>query len=464
MSSSVERAGGFVHDIDKLSGLSSDPLHIRVLSDRSLYVLENISELDLTFLARYGDGFVGGEYDPVQEGTPNAGLVENVFDNARYELMNDVNEGLDAIASAITNLANAQCCNESQVIDCGAGQAGPTQDAPTEQEDDGATSPDPEQWPGYSQYQDFKCKMANRILADMDSDLARLQGLNWATITLFGALQLAAIVTATLVSPIPGDEILAIVGTIAIISGAMNPVLTAIRNVISDKEVELVCGMFNAQTASQARSSFRTIVSDELDATQGEPLATNAKVLAYIWSAFNNFNRLFDGDINQVLGSPSVTCGQCAESSDFIWDFEIDAEGWTHTDESVLGASQVGAHDVSGVLRNTCATVLTPGTGSLGTFRSLSLNATSDAGVTQFFVNLSAPSDLTNVVQRAGIRYEDATEDTNQLVTAGAAGFAVTATVSKPIDYVFWFHERGVPGGTPAFNWTADLLEASLTL
>ena len=65
----LARVGGSVHDVAYLDTLNPDDCHVIVLSERSLYILNNLSLGEVGYLARYAKQYLPGNlFVPVEVG------------------------------------------------------------------------------------------------------------------------------------------------------------------------------------------------------------------------------------------------------------------------------------------------------------------------------------------------------------------------------------------------------------
>ena len=168
----ISKVGGFVHDINTVSSLSDEPNNMRLLSDRSLYILQNLSLEDVTFLSRYGEILAGDLYLPVTAGSSEEGDVEDAVDLIRRDLNSmAVEQLLDCICQATTELVKLGVL---------AGQK--VEVAASDGEVD--VGPD-EQFPDQESYLVAKCNAANAIY---DTVLGTVQWLETNNIDLLGGV------------------------------------------------------------------------------------------------------------------------------------------------------------------------------------------------------------------------------------------------------------------------------------
>lgn len=74
-------------DLEHLAGLSDAPSLLLVVSERTLYLLENLSALDVGDHRRYAVEYAAQEYQPVAESDPEFNLYKDVRDLAQLEIL-----------------------------------------------------------------------------------------------------------------------------------------------------------------------------------------------------------------------------------------------------------------------------------------------------------------------------------------------------------------------------------------
>ena len=323
----IGRVNGFVHDISVVASLSDEPDNIRLLSDRSLYILQNLSLEDITFLSRYGNILTGGFYLPVAAGSPEEADVLDAVDLVRRDL-NDM---------SIQALLDCICSTNQMLVEQGAiaGQAV----GETSSDGDVAVGPD-EQFPDQESYLDAKCNVSNAIFDTIlgmvdwldDNDVDLIAGL-------FGGVTSGLLVAVAISGPMGWAWALvsSLVAGLAgyIVKLAVN--FGDLSAALSDTQDECVLALFNASDAVVARSNFIAAVE------AGTPTITSVE------SGFLGLLLVSDM-VNQLFGpredianyeSPSgVDCGASLLQS---WSFVASGEGWSFRDDST------GTYSASGV-------------------------------------------------------------------------------------------------------------------
>ena len=199
------------------------------------------------------------------------------------------------LTAALTDLSaafRAGCCGEGAY---GAGSAEPP--ASTNQDDEEDFPPG---FDTYAEYRSYKCDIANRIIEGIKTDIDWIEGGTLLTLTF-------SIFIATLLTPIPGDEILALVGfTVALL---LQGVLVATAGGVSDEIVAsrqaLVCLLYDAVDADEAKTDVTNFMTSALSSTE-------MALFSSLWG-FASVNALFERDV-LLESSPlpgAVVCTAC---------------------------------------------------------------------------------------------------------------------------------------------------------
>lgn len=97
------RAQRATYDLDHLETLSDDPDLILLVSERTLYLLQNEAVCEIADHNRYSVATLEtGDYVPVHEGDSQWPLAQSTIENAQLELMDRTNEMIDWLEN-ITN-------------------------------------------------------------------------------------------------------------------------------------------------------------------------------------------------------------------------------------------------------------------------------------------------------------------------------------------------------------------------
>ncbi len=314
----ISRVGGFVHDVNTVASLSDEPNNIRLLSDRSLYILQNLSLEDVTFLSRYGEILTDGFYLPVTSGSPEESDVVDAVDLIRRDLN----------SMAVEALLECVCAGINALVELGVLGGQDIEVAPSDGQVD--VGPD-EQFPDQESYFDAKCNASNAIY---DTVLATVQWLEVNNIDLLGGLlggMTTALAMALLISgPVGWAVTLAGVTVTGITTFLISEAIdfSDLEDALVDVHEELVLSLFNASNTLVAEDNFIAAI-----AASSEPTTGIERDLVRLLLSSDLLNLLFDPrqDVG-VYESPSpIDCGAGLLQ---VWSFVASGEGWTFRDDS----------------------------------------------------------------------------------------------------------------------------------
>ena len=348
----LSRVGGFVHDINTVASLSDIPNNIRLLSDRSLYILQNLSTEDVTFLSRYGEILTGDWYLPVLAGTPEASDVNDAIDLVRRDLNSmGMEELLECICENIRGLSEAA---EAEAARAEAGST--ASDVPPS---DGSISVGPgEKFETQEAYYNAKCNVSNGIF---DTVLGAVDWLGVNNVDLlaglFGGVTTGLVAGMVAAGPVGWATILAAstVAGLAAILIRYSLTFDDILDALGEQHSECVTALYNAGNAVQARENFLV----ELDGA-ATPTTPIEQELIGLMLSNNVLNQLFDiGDTVVSYDSPApVVCGSVLQR----WPFAASGESWAFRDDST------GSYSAAGVWNSDAEawriTLVGPGTGT----------------------------------------------------------------------------------------------------
>jgi hypothetical protein len=78
---------GALHDLARVDELSETPVNVLLLSDRSLYLLHNLADVDIGMRSRYIAESTGAGYTPPAEGTSESDLMDQAVQAFRLEVI-----------------------------------------------------------------------------------------------------------------------------------------------------------------------------------------------------------------------------------------------------------------------------------------------------------------------------------------------------------------------------------------
>lgn len=233
------------------------------------------------------------------------------YDNNGY--VNLSPEDWQAIQEIIGATLGACPVNCSEIVDAlngislaigastcgGAGMAGEQTETPDPFVETGSNFP-----PGFTDLTDFelwKCQRANIIVSAWKLDLSVLKDLD------VGGFAVAFLIGA-LVTPIPVDDVIALLALVVGLFGEalLDTTITEIETFIAANSEELVCAMFEADSAQSAKDAVISVYAPGLSwpATM---------LLTFMWS-FTNVNSLFIKTAFAALvpNTVNIDCTVCA--------------------------------------------------------------------------------------------------------------------------------------------------------
>jgi hypothetical protein len=236
---------------------------------------------------------IGWNWDESSGSVVNAQAVgREVWD--RYLALsggNDVGCNFNELVQAILDLqGQAGACCETIAGSAGAGG----QEAPEETFTDNGTNY-PAGFTNRTEYDNWKCGVAQLIINYWKADLEYLQNTDFLAVT-------AAFIAAALLTPVPGDEIIALVGLgVALaIEGTLAAVTQAVYDAVNNNEDELRCIFYDAVDAATLKGALETWFDGKLTAIQATFVGylINYDVLNWVFSK-----------VNQIL--PAADCAAC---------------------------------------------------------------------------------------------------------------------------------------------------------
>lgn len=257
------------------------------------------------------DGYLVPDVDQFE---PIQSAIGDWLEGASVDMTNELLDGLEDIALAIRQTS---CCPGS-----GGGSGGSGGSAAPESGfvDDGVNYPDG--YPDQPTYQDEKCQVAEKIRQDLIADLTWIRDGSLVSLTATG-LALA------LLTPIPFDEILLLVGFI--VSLFAQSILVATAQVVIDKLTteanDFRCALVVAETVSMAKTDAINVLSLSLIEEQ----------LLQGMLTTDSINRLFE---HISVGDFGVTCScVCAGFPQFFTGGSGDLSPGTKTLSSTQHAN-----------------------------------------------------------------------------------------------------------------------------
>ena len=244
------------------------------------------------WLSSYAVEHFDGGYDMPTQGQKDI-IDANLADFlGESDMSCDLEAALLEIVDQLTALVQKDCSIQL-ACSTGSGGAGGNAEPPNGYQDVGDEPPNG--FDTYGEYETFKCKMATLFIQEILSDLEYVLTLQIIEIT-------ATVLAATLISPIPGDEIVVLVGAMLIVAaaGILSSLLSEIIDGLEEDLASLVCDLFLSTDVSGAQGVMYSWARDTLSGS--------AQMLFGWWLGVNSLNRLFQFT-NVILGGGA--CGEC---------------------------------------------------------------------------------------------------------------------------------------------------------
>ena len=235
-----------------------------------------------SYVTGYADNFYyipnSAEFDQIDSAIADF-LVET-----EMGLCEDLLTAIQDIPAAIRQTA---CC-----VSTGSSGAPSTSSPPSSFQDDLVAS-FPPQYNDRPTYENAKCNIAQGIINDLVEDI------NWL-LTIDVTAVASTVFIATLLSPIPGDEILAFIGLLigSAILGGLAATLSGLVSQITSNEDELRCALFLSTSVGGARQNFKDVLS--LTGIQ-------AQIINYMLGN-DSLNRLFEYQNNAPQLGAACNC------------------------------------------------------------------------------------------------------------------------------------------------------------
>lgn len=241
-------------------------------------------------------------------------------------------EGFQEIATALTKLADAQliaanksCCGAAGTPGGpGSGGAGTTPPLPSDGAGSEANSdPPPEGYDTWQEFYDDKCRKAAWITGNISHDIT-----TFTTLQLIGAsvVEAAAFLIPLMLDPIPGDEVLVLVGILVATAKYGSDTIALLHAAYEDVKSQVQCALFLALDTDTARNNAVDIVMEEVNSetTDQIKLTYASMILPYLFSN-SALNPLFTKDTTRNY--PDADCSSCGETSNCVSTIDLHPQG-----------------------------------------------------------------------------------------------------------------------------------------
>lgn len=311
---------------------SNEGKYLACLSERDIFIIRKHLWPYVTWRTRFAR--------PLKDGSYELSTIEEylVYVEHCHELdykltggdfMTCLEDGLQAVALAIRELAASQCCEGGGIGSSGGivsswmdgeGVSRPIYGSGPPAVDDGETPP-----PGFDTYEDFllnKCQVSNLVF---DGWLYTLRGLS--TFTLFNATALAALLGFALASIIimPPAAIPVMIGLL-IVLGVNIVALSELADELESRRGEIVCQLYASRTVEEMVAALADAIDIAIAALGVTALvAGTIKAVALLLTNADTLGQIISGIAGAAY--PGADCSDCVCST-YLWDFETDEQGW----------------------------------------------------------------------------------------------------------------------------------------
>ena len=265
--------------------------------------------------------------DDTQLATVEELISEFLEDTNRMDCT-DFNNSLIAIGNAINAMASTGGCG------CGSGGAGGDDDGQSGQSVDPPGTPGGTYPPGFAnqaEYEAYKCDVAAWLVDSLRADILTFTVVDISALTV-------ALIAGLLILPVPGARIAALLVAIIAFTSLGASFGTNFLAAIDNNRDALICALYEAIDAGEARSDFLTEFETAIDSeTTDLVMRYSAKQIVDILINYVAVNKLFDED--EFTTFPSATCACCVliktnwgtTSDQITWNSEWDGT-WNRID------------------------------------------------------------------------------------------------------------------------------------
>lgn len=342
----------------------------------------------------------------------------------------------EAIKAGLVAIAHKPCCSDSVNINIvqGATPGGEIQygEQPGLAQGDSETDPPPDGFETWEAYYTHKCQVANHLADGLILSLRNIGLLNLGNLVSAAALLGAALGGFILLPPAAIPVLIAAVVAL----GISQAILYEIGDWLQDNRDELVCGLYNSESAGAATDFFAGMIDEALAALAvASSLHPAIRTIALVLASTDTLNQLFDASLSATY--PDADCSGC----DDIDGVEIVFGEGSGTDNTLISGEMIapstgyntivvsGKLDAAGIAFNLQAADYTTTPQISGTcFRSRVVSATGGTYVnvdgrlcdTQYATGINPDSNMNWI--------------TWNMRRAGSVGTTVTATIRITAD------------------------------
>jgi len=286
----IRTAHGVIHDLQSANALPALADLLLIVSPRTLYVINNLLGEDAAFYSRWASAMEPGLYEPVQQDTSDAVIVDAIIDIARLDVM-PINPDLIAVlADLVTALGNRPATN----VQCGEGGgtcdplvamspvapclAGISPSGMNDEVgiDDVVPGTPPDGFDTWGEYTAYKCSAAWSLVRAIEAICDNISSAGFAgdVMVSIQAGVLAGVIGLGFVFP-PALFIatLGALAAIAVLSTSAGFVFKQVADYFRANESDLVCSLYVSGTAADAIDAISNVVEDAIQGISWGSLA-----------------------------------------------------------------------------------------------------------------------------------------------------------------------------------------------
>ncbi len=319
---------GTVFDLPHAMSLPSDDCNVLLVSSRTLFFIQSFGLGEVSFESRYASSFLPGSRYVLAQTSSEFDDINDIINNYGLEVVEmtcDIVAAINGVQSAIlTATSNACACGTvGETLETTSGEPG---GIPPE----GFGEPDPA-------IVDRLCKAANAINDSMLSVITELEASPVESFLTLGFGVVTGLVSAILAAaliPVVGILVVGVAGavigaTLALLVSGVD--LTSLKAAMTSEGQDLVCSLFGASSATDARDSYGQVLTGAGQSAVNVALITallTNDVLDLLWFSTPDSEAFLDTFV------PTFDCSSCAPevglwriTPNGVWHNAVAAEG-----------------------------------------------------------------------------------------------------------------------------------------
>jgi len=299
----------WLFDYTSLEAMDDCPENLVLLSERDINLIwQAVLNIDRfrsrVFTNRDGETYTIADLD--QWGDFREWVSDMNVNMGDYMACNGVLEG---ILAAIQAIADRPCCPTgspgSGVFNAGSRGAGITRAVPSTYEETELETP-PGGFDTWEEYREHKCNAASDIVLHLKVDLLSLSNLQ---LSAGGYSALIALIVGVLLTPVPFDDIAAIVSLLLVAAIEISWMTSLSAEVQNDAD-DLKCVLYNASDFNDAEASFRSAVGGLITSLDLGTFASGwLNDLVVALTPPDSLNKLFTAGPTETQDANCEDCG-----------------------------------------------------------------------------------------------------------------------------------------------------------